>query len=307
MLINAISPVSSTNNRIRGRMNEKVLQVNMPIRNSKAYTIAFKGGNERHLFHQISEMTIFKQTKGGVATVGNDLFFFPLSHDDIKDFDRVIENMPLYNQEVVYVKDKDKQGNIVGVKQDGVKLRRIPKGLPDDHPFKAYEGEVFTTPLKIDKTTNLVEELAKPENYNKVFIVDLVGETKMEWGLEKEVPTGMYILRKDERMQQYLRSQGWQDEQLKKIDITLTYVDSTASMVTPYEDGSYSTATGKKSIRNMSARWKGTPYAKEAKATCELLPILKEKQNFDPKYITCHDGQAMPLVHFLAEKNAQGL
>ena len=282
------------------------LQINN-LKSTNFSKIAFKGGNERHLFHQISEMSLFKQTKGGVATVGNDLFFFPLSHNDIVDFDRVIENIPLYNQEVLYVKELDDKGNVIGVKQDGVQVRKIPTGLPENHPFKQYEGQVFTTPLKIDKTTNLVEELAKPENYNKVFIVDLVGNKTIDWGLEKEVPTSMYMFRKDNRMIQYLKSQGWSDEQIKKIDITLTYIDSTASMATPYEDGSYSTATGEKAIRDMSTKWRGSAYAKEAKATAELMPLLKDKFNFDPKFVTCHDGQAMPLIQFFAMKNADGI
>ncbi len=270
-------------------------------------TLAFKGGNERHLFHQISEMQIFGQAGGGVATVGNDLFFFPLSHDNIKDFDRVVENIPLYNQEVLYVKDYDKDGKLVGVKQDGIKLRRIPTGLPEGHPFKAYEGQVFTTGIKLDKTTNIVEELAKPENYNKVFVLDEVGTKTMSWGLEKEVPTGMYILRKDDKVKKFLQSKGWSDEQIKKIDITLTYVDATASMAKPYADGSYSSATGNAEAQKLSYNWQGKPYAKQSKATAELLPLLKEKYGFDPKFLTCHDGQAMPLIQFMAEKNAEGI
>ena len=269
--------------------------------------LAFKGGNEKHLFHQISEMTLLGQAGGGVGTVGNDLFFFPLSHNDIKDFDKVIENIPLYNQEVVYAQDIDKDGKIIGVKQDGVKLRRIPTGLPENHPFKPYEGEVFTTALKIDKTTDLVDLLAKPDNYNKVFIVDEVGSKTMHWGLEKEVPIGIYTLRKDDKVKNFLRSKSWSEEQIQKIDVTLTYVDSTASMAKPYADGSYATATGDAAARKLSCNWQGKPYAKEAKATAELLPFLKEKYGFDPKFITCHDGQAMPLIQFIAEKNASGV
>ena len=270
-------------------------------------TLAFKGGNDKHLFHQISEMQIFGQSGGGVGTVGNDLFFFPLSHNDIKDFDRVVENIPLYNQEVLYVKDIDKDGKLAGIKPDGVKLRRIPTGLASDHPFKPYEGQVFTTSIQIGKDTNLVEELAKSENYNKVFIVDELGSKTMDWGLEKEVPTGMYILRKDDKTKNFLKSKGWSEEQINKIDITMTYVDSTASMAKPYADGSYATTTGNTEAKKLSYNWQGKPYAKEAKATAELLPILKEKLGFDPKFITCHDGQAMPLIQFIAEKNASGV
>ena len=269
--------------------------------------IAFKGGNERHLLQQFSELALIGQSGGGVGTVGNDFFFFPLSHNNIQDYDRIIENIPLYNQEVVYVHDVDKDGKLIGVKRDGVKLRRIPTGLPENHPFKAYEGSVFTTALTIDKSTDLKSLLAEPDSYNKVMILDEVGTKKMDWGLEKEVQTGMYILRKDDKTKKFLKSKGWSDEQIKKVDITFTYVDATASMTAPYADGSYSTATGDAAAQRLSYGWQGKPYAKEAKATAELLPLLKEKYNFDPKYITCHDGQAMPLIQFIAEKNASGI
>ncbi len=308
MQINAIGQDCSTASAGLGinRINKLALK-NVNSRKVGISSLAFKGGNDKHLFHQISEMQLFGQSGGGVGTVGNDLFFYPLAHNDIKDFDRVIENIPLYNQEVLYVKDYDKEGNLVGIKQDGVKLRRIPTGLPADHPFKSYEGQVFTTPIQIDKTTNLVEELAKSGNYNKVFILDEVGSKTMQWGLEKEVPIGLYVLRKDNRMINFLKSKGWDDEQIKKIDITLTYVDSTASMQKQYADGSYSSATGDEAAKKVSYNWQGKPYAKQSKATAELMPLLKEKMGFDPKFITCHDGQAMPLIQFIAEKNANGV
>ena len=262
--------------------------------------ISFKSGNPKHLFHQISELSIFGQGAGGVGTVGNDLFF------NIQDFDRVIQNIPLYNQDVIYTKDY-KNKELVGIKQDGVQLRRIPNDLPIDHPFKKYEGEVFTTPLQIGKDINLADELAKPQNYNKVFILDEVADSKMRWGLEKNTPIKTYIMRKDDKMIAFLRKNLWTDEMLKKIDITFTYVDSTASMPKPYADGSYATATGNKTAKDLSVNWQGKPYPKEAKATAEMLPLLKEKLGFDPKFIVCHDGQAMPLIQYIAEKNAEGI
>jgi len=262
--------------------------------------ISFKSGNPKHLFHQISELSIFGLGAGGVGTVGNDLFF------NIGDFDRVIENIPLYNQEVIYTKDY-KNGDLIGIKQDGVQLRRIPSDLPQEHPFKKYEGQIFTTPLQIGKDVNLAEELAKPQNINKVFILDEVANSTMGWGLEKNTLIGTYMVRKDDKMIAFLKSKGWTDEMLKKIDITFTYVDSTASMSKPYADGSYATATGNKNAKDLSVNWQGKPYPKEAKATAELLPVLKEKLDFDPKFIVCHDGQAMPLIQYIAEKNAEGI
>ena len=302
MRISSIQPnyltVNSTkNHKSISVPNEGIVQSNKPV------TIAFKSGNPRHLMHQISEINIFGQGSGGVATVGNDLFF------NIQDFDRVVQNVPLYNQEVVYKKEIGPDGKLKNVVADGVKPRRIPNNLPANHPLKAYEGSVFLTNMKIGPGTNLVEELAKPDNANKVFILDELGQSKMSWGIEKDVPVQIYKARKDDRLIKYLRdNKKWTDEMINKIDITFTYVDATASMAAPYADGSYSFAMGEEAVRNISTNWQGKPYAKEAKATAELMPVLKDKMvGFDPKYVVCHDGQAMPLLQFIAEKNAAGI
>ena len=99
---------------------------------SKLNLITFKSGNPRHIFNQISELAMFGLGGGGVGTVGNDIFF------NVDDFDRMVENIPLYNQDVQYVKEVDPvTGKIIGVKQDGVKIRQLPKNLPADHPLKA--------------------------------------------------------------------------------------------------------------------------------------------------------------------------
>ena len=269
---------------------------------SKLNLITFKSGNPRHIFNQISELAMFGLGGGGVGTVGNDIFF------NVDDFDRMVENIPLYNQDVQYVKEVDPvTGKIIGVKQDGVKIRQLPKNLPADHPLKAYEGCHYITPVNIPKDADIVEVLRKESR--KVYIVDEISSSKMAWGLEKDVPISIYKARKDDKFTEFLRkSQGWTDEQIKKIDVTFTFVDSTSSMPKPYADGSYATATGDKLSRDISMGWQGKPYAKESKATVELMPFLKEKMGgFDPKFVVCHDGQAMPLTHFMAEKNASGV
>ncbi len=264
--------------------------------------ISFKSGNPRHLFHQISELELFGFANGGIATVGNDLFW------NIDKFDRVIENVPLYNQDVKWVKDIDPEtGALRGLKQDGVSLRRIPSNLPSDHPFKAYENMVFVTNKAIGKDQNLEEFLKAKDNNKSIFILEEVKTSKMGYGLENDVPIGIYKAKKDDRLKNFLRGKGWSEEQINKIDITLTYVDATASMAKPYADGSYSSASGDEAAKALSVGWKGKEYVKEAKATAELLPALKEKMGgFDPKYITCHDGQALPLIHYIAQKNSGG-
>lgn len=263
--------------------------------------ISFKGGNPKHLFHQISELSLFGLGSGGVGTVGNDLFY------NIDDFDRVIENIPLYNQDVEWIKDIDPQtGKLNGIKENGVKIRRIPANLPEDHPFKKYEGAAFVTNKIIGKDVALDKFLAVDDNAKTVFILDDVASSNIEWGLEKKVPVSIYKARKDDRLKSFLRNKGWTDDMINKIDITFTYVDATASMAKPYADGSYATATGDNLAKSLSVNWQGKPYAKEAKATAELLPALKDKMGFDPKFIMCHDGQAMPLVQYVAAGNASG-
>ena len=277
-----------------------VNKVNKPTETGSEQIITFKSGNPKHVFHQISEINLFGFGSGGVATVGNDFFF---NH---KNFDRVVENIPLYNQNVEYKKDIDpKTKKVIGIKQDGVGVRTIPASLPDGHPLKAYEGAHYISNVEITKMSNVPEILR--QNAHKVFIVDEIHSASMEWGLENQIPISIYKARKDDRLKDFLRKNAWTEEQIAKTDITFTYVDTTASMVKPYADGSYATATGDELAKNISVNWQGKPYAKQAKATVELLPSLKEGlDGFDPKYVVCHDSQAMPLIHFAAQKNATG-
>ena len=299
MKVNVINPVYSARVKeiVSPKANEPTSVEKPPIN-----TIAFKSGNPKHVFHQISELSLFGLGSGGVGTVGNDLFF---NHEN---FDRVVQNIPLYNQDVQYAKVLDPTtGAVTGIKQDGVSLRRIPKGLASDNPLKEFEGHVFVTPKEIKKDINLTDFLNNADNRKSVYVLDEIHTSKMAWGLESEVPIGIYKAKKNEQLINLLRGKGWSEEQIAKTDITFTYVDSTASMLKPYADGSYATATGDDLARSLSIGWQGKPYAKEAKASIEMLPALKEKMGgFDPKFIMCHDGQAMPLIHFAAVKNATG-
>ena len=299
MRLDSISQINSLKTR-----QLKLSKVNdpAPIEKPLINMIVFKSGNPKHVLHQISESQLLGFMNGGVGTVGNDFLFLD------KGFDKIVQNVPIYNQEVKYVKDIDPLTNAYrGMKKDGVTLRKIPTGLPADHPFKANEGSVFVTSKEIKKGVDLKEFLSIADNAKSVFVLDEIQTSKMQWGLEKDVPIGIYKVKKDDKFLKLMRNQGFSEEQINKIDITLTYVDSTASMAKQYADGSYASASGTDTAKKLSAGWQGKPYPKEAKATAELLPALKENLGgFDPKYITCHDGQAMPLSHFVAVKNASG-
>lgn len=299
MKVNNVNTIDSLRTK---KVEKRTITDPNTIEKPQINTITFKSGNPRHVFHQISELSLFGLGSGGVGTVGNDLFF---NHEN---FDRVIENIPLYNQDVQYTKVIDpKTGIVTGIKKDGVSLRRIPKGLASDNPLKEYEGHVFVTPKEIGKDKSLIEFLNTAENRKSVYVLEEIQTGKMGWGLETEVPIGMYKAKKNDQLLTLLKNKGWSPEQIAKTDITFTYVDATASMLKPYGDGSYSTATGDALAKKLSVGWQGLPYPKEAKASIELLPSLKEKLGgFDPKFVMCHDGQAMPLIQFAAVKNASG-
>ena len=88
MKLNAVSCVDS----LRAKpFNQKVVTEPISVPKDEVNTIAFKSGNPKHVFHQISELSLFGLGSGGVGTVGNDLFFnhvtFPFSEFSKIKFD----------------------------------------------------------------------------------------------------------------------------------------------------------------------------------------------------------------------------
>lgn len=262
--------------------------------------ISFRSGNPRHIAHFVAEEPLFGMAGGGVGTVSNDYNFLD------KDIDKIAKIIPLYNQEVKYKEDLDSvSGKSKGVLGQGVQVRTIPSNLPEGHPFKGQEGTAFLTPEKIDKTTDLTKFLE--EKKGKIFLLDEIQSSSMDWGLEKDVPIKMYKARKDENLKKAMTGRGMPAELQQKLEFIFPYVDSTASMPKPYADGfSYSTSNGDDLAKRFSSGWKGQEYAKFNKAGVELLPSLKEKMGFDPRYILCSDGQSMFTMHYAAQKNAAG-
>lgn len=262
--------------------------------------ISFKSGNPRHIAHMVAEEPLFGFNGGGVGTVVNDYNYL-----DNKDVDKIVKFIPLYNQQVDYKKDIDpKTGKVRHPIGQGVKVRYIPDNLPANHPFKGKEGTPFVTAQSIDNATDLVKFLE--EKKGNVFLLEEVKSSKMNWGMEENVPIKMFRAQKDENLIKAMDAKKISKETQNKLEFVFTYVDSTASMAKQYADDSYASACGDALAKKFSSGWQGQPYPKEARATVELMPALKEKYNIDPKYILCSDGQTMFTMHYAAQKNAAG-
>ena len=262
--------------------------------------ISFKSGNPRHIAHMVAEEPLFGFNGGGVGTVVNDYKYL-----DNKDVDKIVKFIPLYNQQVDYKKDIDpKTGKVRHPIGQGVKVRYIPDNLPANHPFKGKEGTPFVTAQSIDNATDLVKFLE--EKKGNVFLLEEVKSSKMNWGMEENVPIKMFRAQKDENLIKAMDAKKISKETQNKLEFVFTYVDSTASMAKQYADDSYASASGDALAKKFSSGWQGQPYPKEARATVELMPALKEKYNIDPKYILCSDGQTMFTMHYAAQKNAAG-
>lgn len=262
--------------------------------------ISFKSGNPRHIAHMVAEEPLFGFNGGGVGTVVNDYNYL-----DNKDVDKIVKFIPLYNQQVDYKKDIDpKTGKVRHPIGQGGKVRYIPDNLPANHPFKGKEGTPFVTAQSIDNATDLVKFLE--EKKGNVFLLEEVKSSKMNWGMEENVPIKMFRAQKDENLIKAMDAKKISKETQNKLEFVFTYVDSTASMAKQYADDSYASASGDALAKKFSSGWQGQPYPKEARATVELMPALKEKYNIDPKYILCSDGQTMFTMHYAAQKNAAG-
>ncbi len=302
MKINAISNAdySQRAGKIKAGGMQNVSQVNRALPKNMSM-ISFRSGNPRHIAHMVSEEPLFGFKDGGVGTVVNDYNFL-----DNKDVDKIVKFIPMYNQEVEYKKDIDpKTGKIKQPVGQGVKVRYIPKNLPADHPFKGKEGTPFITGQALDNSTDLVKFLK--DKKDNIFLLEEVKSSNMNWGMEENVPIKMFKAQKDEHLKKAMTKNGMSKELQDKLEFVFTYVDSTASMPKQYADGfSYSSSSGTDLEKRFASGWKGQPYAKESKATIELMPALKEKYNIDPRYILCSDGQPMFAMHYAAQKNAAG-
>ena len=299
MQINAISPAYLSNTSLRSVKHKKNIYGTHVSQNINNSVLSFKGGYPNQIGHIISEEPLFGISGGGVGTVSHD---YNLLCDG---YDKVIKYLPIYNQQVIYKKDyKAKTGELKGTIAQDVKMRYIPKNLPEGHPFKKMEGTPFLTMEAIDNSTDIINFLKN--NKDKIFLFDEVESSTMTWGKEQNVPIKMFKARKTGPLKAQMDRKHISAENQKKLEFIFTFVDPTGSMKKPYADGSYSTTSGNKLEKMLSQGWEGSPYARLSKAQIELMPALKEKYKLAPKYVLCSDGQPLYAIHFAAQKAANG-
>ena len=270
--------------------------------------ISFKGGNKNQIFGYYPEIAPFFQA-GGVATRAKDDATLRIFEND-RVFDKAymksaefhnqpnkVAVFPMYNCQKVY--------NTKNGIQIGVKVPRIPYNLPNNSPFKKFEGKLFFTNIaNFQKYLNPEEFFEKEPKLlldRNVFIVeDVTGnaDTKLDFGTLD--PT-------EKRLYRYMRYDKASDS-LKPTHYFPVFTDLTADMYTPYKGGGYSTSPSK-----LNSTWKGDAYSQSAKAAYEFLKSgcfekLKEAEGvkYDPATIVVNDCHGANIIEYLAQDYVEG-
>lgn len=301
MQINAISPAYVANRQIN---SIKRKHFDTPYDKKSGYSvISFKGGNKEQAILFVAETKPYFQA-GGVATVMEDLRGLRISENDPyidDDFKRTHEFYAQKNKAIV---DSFYNGQLIydtktGILKNAV-VPKIPEGLPEDSPFKKYEGKYFmTNDEDFHKYTNLLDFFNEKKN-NKVnkgvwILEDVTGPKKMlDFGGLGESEIKLFQVYREV------------DGKLKPTHDFKIFTDVMASWKKPYEGGGYSTVPGA-----LSQTWIGDGDAKAAKAFVELLPRITEVMSqegykFDPATIMLNDSQAAYATEYMAEKASTG-
>lgn len=308
MQVNAIGFNYATPKAIRTRRAEVTPPQEPTTMPAGLSTISFKGGNKDQVIMIGVEVPPYNKS-GGVATVMQDFRALRITDSDPEVTNAIKNSFDFYKQnnkvlvDPIYngFKNYDENGMI-----KSIEVPRIPKGLPDDNPFKKYEGEYFqTTNDKIGKYSS-IEEFFKNEklelgNVNgkgargNVFILKPVGEKQtLDFGGLEHSETRLF------RVQ--MESGGV----LRNTNDFKVFTDLTASLPSPYAQGGYSTVPGK-----VSQTWKGVADAKAMKSIIDFMPqiceeVSKDGVKFDPATLVLNDSQAGYTTEFLAQKVTEG-
>lgn len=267
-------------------------------------SITFKSGNKNQVIMFGVEVPPYNKS-GGVATVMQDFRALRISDSDPIVTNEMKNKFDFYNQKNKILVDPLYNG-FVSYDSNGIikniEIPKIPTGLPDDSPFKKYEGRYFqTTNDKLQKYET-IEDFFKNENLSvanikdkgvagNVFILDDVtgADTKLDFGGLGESNIKLF------------RTQLEVDGKLKNTNDFKIATDLTTSLKSPYEKGGYSTVPGK-----LSQTWKGVADAKAAKAFVEFMPKICEISNIDPATIILNDSQAGYTTEYMAQKVVSG-
>lgn len=264
--------------------------------------ISFKGGNKDQAILFVAETKPYFQA-GGVATVMEDLRGLRVSDKDPYIDNEFKKTHEFYAQKNKAIVDSFYNGQLVYNKDTGLLeqavVPKIPEGLPDDSPFKKYEGKYFMTNNQNFQKYSDVKTFFEKENCainkNLWILEDVTGsKKKLDFGGLGESEIKLY---------QVFREDGGK---LKPTHDFKIFTDVMASWSKPYAGGGYSTVPGA-----LAQTWRGDGDAKAAKAFVELLPritevVSQEGYKFDPATIMLNDSQAAYATEYMAEKASKG-
>ncbi len=298
MKINAVDVNNSALQKFSYR-----LKVKESADSSKLQMISFKAGNKNQAILFVAETKPYFQA-GGVATVMEDLRGLRVAENDpviTQDFKRTHDFYAQKNKAIV---DSFYNGQVIYDTKTGlpkeVIVPKIPAGLPDESPFKKYEGKYFMTNNQDFTKYKDAKEFFEKEggqalNKNIWILEDVTGPKKMlDFGGLGESEIKLF---------QVYREDGGK---LKPTHDFKIFTDVMASWSKPYAGGGYSTVPGA-----LSQTWIGDGDAKAAKAFVEFLPRITEVMSqdghvFDPATIMLNDSQAAYAAEYMAEKSATG-
>ena len=153
--------------------------------------ISFKGGNKEQAIMIGVEVPPYNKS-GGVATVMQDFRALRIKDTDPLVTDKMKNSFDFYKQDNKVLVDPIYNGFITYDKEGIIKsieVPRIPQGLPEDSPFKKYEGRYFQTTSDRFRKYATVEEFFKNEGLSvgsingsgvkgNVFILDPIIENR---------------------------------------------------------------------------------------------------------------------------------
>ena len=309
-------------NAIRSAYVANLQQKNLRINNIPQETgssaqegvsvISFRAGNKAQAIEWCVENKPYFQN-GGVATAISDRRTLRVSDaDPIVDAARrkniMTEPlsskafaMPFYNGSLKY----DSEAGIL----KNVEVPKIPSGLPENSPFKKYEGKYclinhpkfqnYVNELEFFTKEGGVNPITKQDNLalNKnVFILEEVSGAakKMDFGGVGDTKINLFRV--------YYDKGG----KLVPTNDFQIFTDVQATWTGPYKEGGYASSSGL-----LSQTWKGNGDARSAKAFVELTEDIcadmsKNGTKFDPATIVCNDSQASYSIEYMAQKSAEG-
>lgn len=310
MKVNSVNPSYFVLNLRRMKeATNPIAQEPVPVTTPSSLSfITFRAGNKEQALMIGVEVPPYNKS-GGVATVMQDFRALRVKDSDPEVTNAMKNSFEFYKQNNKVLVDPVYNGFISYGDRgfiNSVDVPTVPRGLPADHPLKKYEGMYFQTTNTNLRKYATVEDFFKNEklevaNINgkgvkgNVFLLEQIGDKRvLDFGGLGDSETRLF------------RVQLEVDGKLRKTNDFKVYTDLTASLVSPYEKGGYSTVPGK-----VNQTWKGVADAKAMKAIVEYMPdiceeVSKDGVKFDPATIVLNDSQTGYASEFIGQKAAKG-